>query len=318
MYYDPRLLLKKGSWWERCRGAGLGRTVLVQLITGWEACHRRAGPDQKLLGPNAALCSLFCVFCSFALSVLFVCCLSAPAYELQGISAKGVSWELNLEEAGTEDKRERFAEQGTLVTAIFLASVGCSFWTLVYGSQHPQSQQIYFSLPDAEKKEILGPLWDQTACRSLDPSRGPQFLFSSHFDLLLFSFVTVHLSQPGQESGLLISVLQDSPFSFFLGLPNLSHLNQGPLKSSLPFSFLFEIHSYFTELCPPWPSTFRHHLSHLLGGLRFLCFPAFGLPSQSQTQTQAQFLRVPLIPSYRCFVMDLQPLETWTGVKFLF
>lgn len=54
--------------------------------------------------------------------------------------------------------------------------------------QWPQSQQIYFSFVGAEKKKILGPLWDQTAYPSLASRRGPQFLFSSHFDLLLFDF----------------------------------------------------------------------------------------------------------------------------------
>lgn len=32
--YDPRSLFKKGSWWERRRGAGLEGTVLVQLVAG--------------------------------------------------------------------------------------------------------------------------------------------------------------------------------------------------------------------------------------------------------------------------------------------
>lgn len=77
---------------------------------------------------------------------------------------------------------------------------------------------------------------------------GPTVSFFSHVDLLLL--VTDHLSQPGQDSGLLMSFLEDSLFSFILGLPNLSYLNQGLLKSSLSFSFFFKNSFLFYRTLP--------------------------------------------------------------------
>lgn len=133
----------------------------------------------------SALCAMYSLFLFF-LFCFSVCCLSAPACELQGICQRGnlrsqaeVMWGLKTS--------QRFTKQDTWVNSIFLDPTGRSLWALVCGCHWPQRQQISFSHLDAEKQEILDLLWDQRACPSLVTGRRLQLLFSIHLDLLLFS-----------------------------------------------------------------------------------------------------------------------------------
>lgn len=85
-----------------------------------------------------------------------------------------------------------------------------------------------------------------TKLRWLVPALSPvgaHCSFYSHFDLFSLVLAT-DLSQSGKENWLLVSFLRNfshsPPFPGF----HISLFNQGLPKSSLPFSFLFEICSY--------------------------------------------------------------------------
>lgn len=142
------------------------------------------------------LCHLFCVF-GFVSSALVSVVFLPLSYGLQGISAEEGSRKYKLE-VGTEDKPGRFPGKDATVNSAFLEPLLSSFWVLVCVCQWPGFGRSRSSIWMLKRRKLfvfpgdLAMVSDlesgskhqtQMVYLSLAPSGGPQFLFSSHFDL---------------------------------------------------------------------------------------------------------------------------------------